>query len=135
MRLVAVKGILVRLVAAAAILASAALGSGCFGVTSEFLRGYRDGAGPVEHEMHLVMDVIPCESEWISDKVSPAYQRGLAQFTDGTWAAYARFGAETDWRDPYEQGWAVANLLNGLRDIGLEPWSTQGWPWCWLEGL
>jgi hypothetical protein len=134
MGLVAVKGILVRLVAAAAILASAAAGSGCF-VARGFVDGYDAALGPAEYRAHFVVDVVPCESEWDQNKVSPSGHLGLAQFAPGTWASYARFGAETDWRSSWEQGWTAANLLGDLLDGGVSPGSTAGWGTCWWEGL
>ncbi len=89
-----------------------------------FLAGYRAGGGDPAWEEHLVNDVIPCESGWQLD--SPGIYYGLAQFAPGTWANAARPGA--DYRDAYEQGWAVASWMSQIPGR----WGTSaGWPNCW----
>lgn len=90
-----------------------------------FTAGYRDAGGPPQYLDHLIADVIPCESHWNPLNVSDAGHLGLLQFDPGTWETCARVGA--DWRDPYEQGWAGAILLNSIA----EPGGTGGWRVCW----
>ena len=92
-----------------------------------FLAGYDTAGGDRRYREHVV-DVVECESHWQIDPGNPDY-RGLAQFTPSTWSSYARPGA--DWRDPWEQGWAVADLIGDLEDRGVSPGSTAGWPYCW----
>ncbi|GAG36801.1 unnamed protein product [marine sediment metagenome] len=90
-----------------------------------FLAGYRAGGGDPAWEEHLVNDVIPCESGWNVD--SGGYHYGLAQFAPGTWAA-AECSPGADWRDPWEQGCAVASWMSQIPGR----WGTSaGWPICW----
>lgn len=100
-----------------------------------FALGYRERAGADSRLLrvlaHVVDDVIPCEAgpDWPSDPGNPEY-RGLAQFHPDTWER-ARRSAEADWRDPWEQGWAMANWIGKLLDSGSHPGGTGGWPHCW----
>lgn len=93
-------------------------------LVDRFLEGYRYAGGPPAFEIHLVRDVIPCESGWNVDPGPGHY--GLAQFAKGTWEA-ARCSPDADWRDPWEQGCAVASWINA----GIDPGGTGGWPTCW----
>lgn len=92
-------------------------------VAGQFLEGYRAGGGDPYWEAHLI-DVIQCETEWRLD--SPGIHLGLAQFTLGTWVQ-ARCSPEADYRDPYEQGCAVARWMSMIG----QPGSSEGWPTCW----
>ncbi len=92
-------------------------------LVERFLAGYRAAGGPPELEQHFVERVIPCESSWRVDP--PGSHLGLAQFHLGTWRLSARPGA--DYRDPFEQGYAVARWLAS----GIDPGTTAGWPVCW----
>ena len=90
-----------------------------------FLEGYRDGGGDPAWEQHWIDDVIPCESEWVLDP--PGIHYGLAQFEEGTWGQ-ARCSPEADYRDPFEQGCAVARWMSMIPGR----WgTTAGWPHCW----
>ena len=89
-----------------------------------FLDGYRAGGGDPAWEEHLI-DVIECESRWILDP--PGIHYGLAQFAPGTWGQ-ARCSPEADYRDPWEQGCAVARWMAMIPGR----WgTTAGWPRCW----
>lgn len=90
---------------------------------AEFRRGYRAAGGDPDWEGHVVNVVIPCESSWNVDPGGP--HLGLAQFSEDTWAKASRPGA--DYRDPYEQGWAVATWMGMIADWD----TTAGWPRCW----
>ena len=91
-----------------------------------FLDGYRFGGGDPAWEEHLV-DVIECESGWNVDP--PGIHYGLAQFAPGTWAA-ARCSPEADYREPFQQGCAVARWMSMIApNYG----TTAGWPHCWWE--
>ncbi len=94
-----------------------------------FIRGSRAGGGERQWESHWVNDVIPCESGWEVDP--PGYHLGLAQFTPGTWAS-ARNSVGADYRDPWEQGYAVARWM---ATIAPGYGTTVGWPYCWWVGL
>jgi hypothetical protein len=94
-----------------------------------FSAGYLDAGGPPDLLDHFLYHVIPCESHWNPLDISDDGQIGLAQFDPGTWASYARPGA--DWRDPWEQGWATADLAGDLISRGESPGSSGGWPWCY----
>ena len=98
-------------------------------LVGRFLAGYQAANGPAEYRAHIIA-VIECESRWQIDPGNPDY-RGLAQFTPRTWASYSRFGQDTDWRDPWEQGWTTANLVGDLLERGISPGSSAGWPVCW----
>ncbi|OGS01160.1 MAG: hypothetical protein A2V88_08750 [Elusimicrobia bacterium RBG_16_66_12] len=89
-----------------------------------FLAGYAAVGGPPEWAAHLTDVVIPCESGWDTDPFG--YHLGLAQFAPDTWARAARPGA--DWRDAWEQGWAVGNWVGPL---GVDPAGSGGWLNCW----
>ena len=93
-------------------------------VQDAFLAGYRAGGGDPAWEEHLVNDVIPCESGWNVD--SPGIHYGLAQFAPGTWES-AKCSPTADWRDPWEQGCAVASWM---AQIPGQWGTTQGWPYC-----
>jgi hypothetical protein len=75
-------------------------------------------------EDHVTFHVIPCESRGVLDPSGP--HLGLAQFSPDTWAK-ARRAPEADYRDPWEQGWAVAAWLSMIE----EPGGSGGWPHCW----
>lgn len=96
-------------------------------LAGRFLEGYRDAGGSPALEIHLIRDVIPCESGWQLDPGPGHY--GLAQFAKGTWEA-ARCSPDADWRDPWQQGCAVATWIK----TGIDPGSTAGWPTCWHVG-
>ena len=91
---------------------------------SRFLEGYRSADGPSCWEGHFVQVVIPCESSWRLDP--PGFWLGLVQFDPDTWAK-ARRHPDADYRDPFEQGWAVATWINA----GVDPAGTGGWAGCW----
>lgn len=109
---------------------ASALSAGQYDVAA-FGRGYLDAGGPPDLLAHFTGRVIPCESSGLIDPGNPDYL-GIAQFTRGTFAANARAGA--DWRDSYEQGWAVGTLIRRLLASGVSPGSTAGWPTCWHVG-
>ena len=94
-------------------------------VISRFTQGYQDAGGISEYLGHIINDVIPCESTWQPDPNSPEYY-GLGQFIWSTWVSVRR-SADADFRDPYEQGWAIA--VNA-RDN--DP--RYEWPSCWMKG-
>ena len=93
-----------------------------------FLAGYGAGGGDAAWEAHLVNDVVHCESSWRLDPPGP--HLGLAQFSLDTWSK-ARCSPEADYRDPWEQGCAVARWMAMI--LGL--WgTTAGWAYCWWVG-
>ena len=123
--------------------APAAPGLGCDPVLDKarwvrewFWCGYRDRAGDdaylLAQEQRVIFGgkdgVIGCESSW--QTVTSGPHLGLAQFSPDTWAK-ARRAPDADWRDPYEQGWAVAAWIAAIR--GREG-TTSGWPHCWWVG-
>jgi hypothetical protein len=94
-------------------------------VQDEFFRGYFDRAGEDLRLLQLAEPVywnVHCESRW---NVNPGgYYLGLNQFDRATWLANARPGADPF--DPYEQGWATAQLMSHT-----DPGSTAAWARCW----
>lgn len=92
-------------------------------IVGEFIQGYRDFGGDPSWE-GTVLAMVECESTWRVDPPGP--HLGLAQFAFSTWLLAARPGA--DYRDPYEQGWAVASWMAQIPGR----WGTSaGWPNCW----
>lgn len=89
-----------------------------------FVAGYAAAGGPPELAAHFTDVTIPCESGWDPDPAG--YHLGLAQFAPGTWQTAARAGA--DYRDPWEQGFAVGNWIGPL---GVDPADSGGWANCW----
>ena len=97
--------------------------------SERFSLGYTDRADGEAYLLslldHIVEEVIPCESSWQADP--EGFHLGLAQFDPGTWAS-ARRAPDADYRDPYEQGWAVAEWISRIK--GREG-TKAGWPSCW----
>lgn len=93
-------------------------------VEAAFLRGYRDADGLPAWEPR-VLAMVQCESEWRLDP--PGFHLGLAQFALGTWGQ-ARCSPEANYRDPWEQGCAVARWM---AIIAPHYGTSLGWPSCW----
>ena len=107
------------------------LGSGVYAdelqVREQFRAGYeaRANGNPylLSLENHVENHVIPCESGWNMDP--PGDYLGLAQFDPGTWQK-ARRAPDSDYRDAWEAGYAVANWISMIDD----PAGRAGWG-CW----
>lgn len=89
------------------------------GVSSLFLRGYRDAGGNPDLESRFLSYVIPCESGFDPFADNEAGHRGLTQFAESTWDAMmtsGRFYPPIDAPyfnsvfDPYLHGIAAARL-------------------------
>ena len=93
-------------------------------VCDAFLAGYRFGGGDPAWEQRLIA-VIQCESGWHLNPLGP--HLGLAQFDPETWEK-AKCSPDSDWRDAWEQGCAVARWMAMIPGR----WgTTAGWPNCW----
>ena len=84
-----------------------------------FLQGYRDMGGPPDLEAHFIERVIPCESNWDVQAISPSGHLGLAQFTQDSWDK----AGGGDWTNAYQQG---ANTARWVRLTN----PAQQWQ-CW----
>ena len=91
---------------------------------ADWLRGYRAWHGRPEWEAVFIEQIIPCESSWWTNAVSPGQHRGLGQFDAGTWATAAAITGLWDWTNPFAQGANMA-VTSSHPDInrGLQPWS------------
>lgn len=115
-------------------------GSAAVDVSSQFIRGYRDGDGDEALLDHFLAVVVPCESGWIptnknvEDDSEPAIgHRGLTAFSEATWQAMMR--ADVPYLpyvyDPYWHGMAAARLVHYVE---VTPGSTFVGQWSTWYG-
>ena len=95
-------------------------------VVASFIQGWR-AAGGVEGWIDFVVDtVIPCESSWDPNVVSPnGLYRGLGQWDWPAWNEISLLTGYSDIWNPEHQGYNMA--FKSRRDGGF------AWPGCWED--